>query len=163
MRGIAKHFRPRVIAGFLIAPLVPGIVILLLSILAMIAERPTLDELFDNLHDKYVWRFVGVATVSAYAGALLFGIPAYRFLLQRPPVHLVRFGACGCIIGIVTGAVMLIVMGAVKDLTIANVLAYFLHPFHILVLFVDTISGFIAGILLWLIARPDRASDGTGA
>jgi len=98
-----------------------------------------------------------IATVMAYAGAILFGVPAYSFLRARdwtaPWIALIFGFAIGAAMWVVFMVIFALSLGegasgVLLALTNLGTLKGAVWP--------GGITGAVTGIIFWMIARPDR-------
>ncbi len=100
-----------------------------------------------------------VSALVAYAGAFIFGVPLYRFLLARRLTAFWIAAFAGFIIGT---AMMYVFFALLTRGSISSISAY--PEVHWDAVRYGGIAGIVVGIILWLIARPDseaqRSSSG---
>ena len=138
---------PRVIAGFLIAPLVPGAAAIMFGLsemaVAMITGSPVpyADWLGFSLF------MVAYIVVISYIAAILFGAPTFIVLNGIGRVGIVYAVLGGLMIGTIVGSVMGMVL---LNQTLEQALTK-IAP-------LSAGSAVLAAIVFWLIARPDRPS-----
>ena len=150
MRRIGTWRIWRVVAGFLIAPLVPALVLLLIQF----AEQGV-RLLMGTAPPVWYWQFgIFIAfyvTVICYATALPFGIPAYLILKRKRRVALGYAIFGGLLIGAIAYPIWVSILFPSGNGIIDR--APKLLPLIL-------ISGMVAATAFWLIARPDRAAVG---
>jgi len=129
----------RTIAGFILAPMVPGVVATLLS--------PV------SIGEPYWTIYLFLSAVLGYPVAIVLGIPIHLVLArcrwQSLPVYL-AFGplmGCGAMLVLPTGTYL---RGGASGIDLA---AFALPQFWVAMIFAT-----IATVSFWLIARPDRPS-----
>jgi hypothetical protein len=134
----------RTVLAFIAAPLIVPIIL----VPYFAAKAPNIGVLFPLIMSTFV----------SYIGVFMFGLPAYLLLRTN---HLTSF-LISIPLGFAIGGVMLFISNAILALlldqgisgireALANTgtLSYVLWPFGPL--------GALVGIVLWLIARPDRS------
>jgi hypothetical protein len=127
--------RERAILGFLVAPLVPALV---LTLPAVLQQSPSASGLL-----------VHYATVS-YCATLLVAIPAHILLSRRHWTLLSIYAAVGAAMGLAVFLFTLIYQLPSRAPGLGPVTG------RLLSLPVDVIGGVTVLICFWLIARPDR-------
>ena len=125
----------RAVLGFLVAPLLPA---LMLTLPAALQGEP-----------NAVAQFVAFATVS-YCATLLVAIPAHLLLRKRHWTWLSAYVGVGGVMGLAV-FVFLFVLGIPSRVPGLGSLAR-----RLLSLPIDMIGGVIILICFWLVARPDR-------
>lgn len=132
-----KH-AARTIAGFLISPAVPALMMYLLALIS------------SSKHWEVLW-LTNIVLIPGYIAALLFGIPAYLILKKKGKKELLHFSAAGAFVGFMTYALFFwpaviegIFYGKAHAVgVLRNTAGYSI---------VGTVSGLIAGIVFWFIA-----------
>ena len=127
--------RERAILGFLVAPLVPALV---LTLPAALQQSPIASTLL-----------VRYATVS-YCATLLVAIPAHILLWKRHWTLLSIYAAVGAAMGLAVFLFTLIYQVPARAAGLGPVTG------RLLSLPVDVIGGVMVLVCFWLIARPDR-------
>jgi hypothetical protein len=101
--------------------------------------------------------FVGIALPVSYTGTVVFGLPLYLLLQKERLTHFGLSALGGFLIGLATWYLLtvLFVLGLGGDA--AGIGDSLRHPntFPWAIRF-GGLSGLAVGVLLWLIARPDR-------
>jgi hypothetical protein len=134
----------RTIVGFLVAPIAPGVLAVVLATLAVgsVALSPR------GLSGA-AW-IIGLSAVLGYPIAIAFGLPLYVFFRWRGWNGLLVYVLAGAFLGLVIYSVYF--AGVLLNDDSANGLpAPQLIP-------AGMISGIVAAVSFWLVARPDRAS-----
>jgi len=105
---------------------------------------------------------VVVSTIISFCGVVFLGVPAYRFLRARNWTAFWIAPLVGFIVATVAWYVFNLLLGlALTSGQLSNVLSRLIDPFPIGgVLWPVGPIGAVAGILVWLIARPDRSTTG---
>jgi hypothetical protein len=136
----------RPVIAFLVAPLVVPLFLL--------------PSLYSGMPDKF-WFAVTLigATITAYAGTFFFGLPAYLFLRARKWTAFWIAPVLGFIAGSLAYCVFVVLLGLSFGNSLSSVMADFSNASGLR----DLLSpigpeGAVVGSLLWLIARPDRAT-----
>lgn len=127
--------------GFLLAPLIPG---LLMALLISVN------------HSDYYWKdaallLIGFSALLGYPVALLLGLPLFFLMKRCRWLRLYYYIFIGAILGDVS--VLISDIDKLHYFGFADFLHYYLTPMHILL---GAIMGMIATTSFWLIARPDR-------
>lgn len=137
---------PRVIAGFLIAPLVPSVALILIALVAiavaLIDGAPVSD-----FSDFGIFLFVLIyLTMTSYVVTILFGVPTFLVLKRMGWVGVVPAALGGIAIGTIVGPVL--------GMTLLNKT---FEQVSTTVWPLSAAGAMLAAIVFWLIARPDRA------
>jgi hypothetical protein len=99
-----------------------------------------------------------VATFTAYAGTVIFGVPAYLFLRARKWTSFWFAPVLGFIGGVLAYCVFIALFGLSLGHSLSSVMATFSNANGLRdLLWPIGPEGAVVGSLLWLIARPDRA------
>jgi hypothetical protein len=125
----------RAVLGFIIAPLVPALV---LTLPVVLHEDP-----------NAVTQFIAFATVS-YCATLLVAIPAHLLLRKRHWAWLSTYVAVGGVMGLAVFVFLFISGFPSRVPGLGSVVR------RLLSLPVDMIAGVVVLVCFWLIARPDR-------
>jgi hypothetical protein len=101
-----------------------------------------------------------ISAIMAYAGVFIFGVPAYFFLRTRSWTALWIAPLVGFLIGAVMWLVFSAIFALVLDEGISGVRLALTDPATLRgVIWPGGIIGAAIGIILWLIARPDRQTS----
>lgn len=143
MRGTAMRRigRRRVIAGFLIAPLVPGLI-------------ASSGALFSDGFNAAALYLV-IAILFGYPVTLAVGVPLYFLLAERKWTSLSCYALASPILGLVC-----YVISFVPPLLDGQTVSELTPTVSPGLAFLSAIAALIGAILFWLIARPDRAAGG---
>jgi MFS family permease len=129
----------RTLAGFLVAPIFPALLVAILSI-------------FSGKFGLGVW-WIGLAAVIGYPVAIVIGIPLFFFLRWRGLNALWVYILAGAVLGIVVNLVFLPPVTHLNGaLELDYVKLYTAPKWLLLGMIVCT----IVTICFWLIARPDK-------
>lgn len=141
----AKNASLRILLGFLVAPIIPGVMV----------EALTLIRL-----RTFGWIGMGVelAAFFGYPVALILGVPLYLLFRRLGWVAFSTYVVAGAVLGVVPFAFFFVppalecVSGAGSESHACLVLTT-MAPFGIY----STAAGIAATIAFWLIARPDKS------
>lgn len=136
----------RPVIAFLVAPLVIPLFLL--------------PSLYSGMPDRF-WFAVTliVAAITAYAGTFFFGLPAYLFLRARKWTSFWIAPVVGFVGGSLAYCVFIVVFAVSLGNNLSSVMAGFANPSGLRdLLWPIGPEGAVVGSLLWLIARPDRAT-----
>jgi hypothetical protein len=125
----------RVVLGFVIAPTLPAMLIVLLAILQRSSEGLTL--------------LVSIVSLVSYPASLIFGVPGYLLFRRYGITGLHVYSLCGCLVGFVTGA--LVFMPDLFSRESVDLALQLLNNIYRYILF-GGFSGFLSGGLFWIIA-----------
>ena len=152
MSGTAMRRSLRVVAGFLIAPLVPGALELLYVVMAPVVRGESLESQFVYLGEPLVAGMIGFVTVACYATELTIGLPAFLSRRRR------GIGFLGTtIFGLAIGGLAIPAIYVGWCLASGVELEDAINQIVFLDLWiVGPIAGLIVAISFWLIVRPDR-------
>jgi hypothetical protein len=138
--------------AFVVAPLwVP--VLVGLYCFFLIFTRPGQEEL--------IVIAMTIGAILSYGGTLAFGRPAFAFMRTHRMTSIWMAMATGFAIGALTSFFFLVAIAAMLQGLAALLFSdEALHAALSLFNVASGIMGTLVGITLWLIARPDRATDG---
>ncbi len=137
---------PHVIAGFLIAPLVPSVALILIALVAIAVALIDGAPLSD-FSDFGIFLFVLIyLTMTSYVVTLLLGVPTFLVLKRMGWVGVVPAALGGIAIGTIVGPVLGMTLLSQTFERVSTTI----WPF-------SAASAMLAAIVFWLIARPDRA------
>jgi hypothetical protein len=99
---------------------------------------------------------VGFGVVVAYVGTFMLGMPIYIFLCARQLTAFWIAPIMGFAIGMVMWYVFFFLLALALNATVRSVVDSFDGKFFLEALSIGGPAGAVVGIVLWLIARPDR-------
>ena len=134
----------RTLIAFVVAPLCVPIILLLASGERVLIELP-------------VAPFVAIA--ASYFAMFAFGAPAFGLLKARGQTGVWASVISGLSIGLIVWNVFWILIGLLLGETVSVAISILVRmPFRELV--VAGLAGACAGLVFWVIARPDRSPNG---
>jgi hypothetical protein len=134
-----RFLQPRLLIGLLVAPLVPGILFLLISVLG----NPT----------EGFWA-LKLSALVGYPTMIILGLPAHIVLGKCRWTNLWGYGFAGLLIGVIVSAILF-------SSVVAQNFSFIPDPSKsltpvIAVFFLAAFLGALSSVVFWLIARPDR-------
>lgn len=145
----------RTILGFLVAPITPGLLAVILAASFRIgATGFGVREL-----SEAAW-IVRLSAALGYPIAIVFGAPLYIFLRWRGWNGLLVYLLAGAILGLVT-YVIYVMFAEYSSGGLWGLAAKLSNTAQVQIP-LATISGAVAALFFWLIARPDRSGLATG-
>jgi hypothetical protein len=135
------HKSFRIVFGFLLAPLIPGI---LLALGACIHP--------DGYLDSEIPFLISMSALLGYPVALALGVPLFFLMKRCKWVKFYHYVAVGAVLGIVAA-----VIGNIDKkqyFNFADFSHYYLTSWN---LFLGAIMGAVATTSFWLVVRPDRS------
>jgi hypothetical protein len=140
----------RTILGFLIAPITPGLLAVILAAPFRVgASGFGLREL-----SEAAWA-IGLSAVLGYPIAVVFGVPLYVFFRSRGWNALTVYLIAGALLGLVI-YVIYVLLAEYSSNGLWGLAAKFSNTAQIQIPLV-TINGAVAALFFWLIVRPDRS------
>ena len=154
MRGTAMRRigNGRVIAGFLIAPLIPGAIMLSFAVFAPLLRGET-PELV-HLGGPLVAGTIAFVTIAFYAAAMVIGLPSLLWWKRR--VRLIPTAAFGAVGGAVGLPVVFFLMAITGNMGMADALHATTSSYEFMFWWLGPVGGLLIAVVFWLIARPDR-------
>jgi hypothetical protein len=143
--------RFRAIFGFLIAPICPGLIALIIALPFRIGETGLGPREFSET----AW-IGGLAAVLGYPVAFVFGVPVYIFLRWRDWNGLPVYVASGALLGLVVYG-FYVLLPAYSSNGLRGMTAKISYTALTQIPLVTT-CGVVAALCFWLIARPDRSA-----
>ncbi len=141
----------RTVLGFLIAPISPGLLAVILAAPFRVgATGFGLREL-----SEAAW-IIGLSAVLGYPVAVVFGAPLYVFFRSRGWNGLPAYIAAGALLGLVIYAIY-VLLAEYSSNGLGGLATKFSNTVQVQVPLV-MICGAVAALVFWLIARPDRSS-----
>lgn len=130
----------RTTLGFLVAPLLPGV---LFGALDSFAPSPV----------GLLW-YLKFSGMAGYPAALLLGLPIHLLYRRYRLVSLVAYAGTGAVLGAIVYVGALLPGVAFSDSSAVDALRATIR-----LLPLDALCGAMSAGVFWLIARPDRGSD----
>jgi hypothetical protein len=145
----------RTILGFLIAPLSPG----LLAVILAAPFRAETAVSGPRGFSEAVW-IIGLSAVLGYPIAVVFGVPLYVFFRSRGWNGLLVYTATGALLGLVIYLIY-VLLAEYSSNGLWGLATKFSNTALVQIPLV-MICGAVAALFFWLIARPDRSALVTG-
>jgi uncharacterized membrane protein len=145
----------RTVLGFLVAPLSPG----LLAVILAAPFRVGAVGFGPRELSEAAW-IIGLAAVLGYPVAVVFGAPLYVFFRSRGWNGLVVYIAAGALLGLVI-YVIYVLFAEYTSNGLWGLTTKFSNTAAVQIPLV-MICGAVAALVFWLIARPDRSGLVTG-
>jgi hypothetical protein len=140
----------RTVLGFLVAPITPGLLaVLLIAPFRIGAAGFGLREV-----SEAAW-VIGLSAILGYPVAVVFGGPLYVFFRSRGWNGLLVYIAAGALLGIVI-YVIYVLLAEYSANGLWGLAAKFSNTAQVQIPLV-MICGAVAALFFWLIARPDRS------
>jgi hypothetical protein len=148
---MAKSAWLRVILGFLVAPISPG---LLAVVLASLFRMGTAG-LGTREWSEAMW-IIGLSGLLGYPVAVAFGVPLHLFFRSRGWNGLVAYIGAGALLGFVVYLVWVIFPEYAAN-GLSGLTTKFSNTAQVYIP-LGIVCGAVAALVFWLIARPDRSN-----
>ena len=133
----------RVILGFLVAPISPGLLIVILGVVFGFGKS-----------GEGMW-LIKLSGMLGYPIAMVLGVPLYIFFRSRGWNGLLIYIAAGALLGLII-YLMYIPLGGYSSSGLSGLSERFSNTARVYIP-LGMICGALAALLFWLIARPDRS------
>jgi hypothetical protein len=145
----------RTVLGFLIAPISPGLLAVILA-----APFRAGTAVFDARELAEAPWIIKLSGLLGYPIAIVIGVPLYVFFRSRGWNGLLIYVAAGALLGLVV-YVIYVLLAEYSAKGLSGLTAKFSNTAQVQIPLV-MICGAVAALFFWLIARPDRSGPATG-
>lgn len=132
----------RTILGFLVAPVSPGLLIVILAAVFGFGKS-----------DEGIW-IIKLSGMLGYPIAIVLGVPLYIFFRSRSWNGLLIYITAGALLGVIIYLIY-IPLGGYSSNGLSGLFERFSHTAQVFIP-LGMICGAVAALSFWLIARPDR-------